>query len=118
LFGTRDGAFPCAEGTNELCGPLVNGLKDHTSAFPSDDDLVVVVGEAKLLGEADSLAAAILEQLGASVGHGGSIYRSIYYVNPESDGQETRQRACEEIGRADVFAWLTILAFTRRVGTP
>jgi HKD family nuclease len=56
---------PCSEACTEGIGPLVGGFEDHPFALSPDADLALSVREAEFVGQADGLAAAVPEELGA-----------------------------------------------------
>ncbi|MEO7037579.1 MAG: hypothetical protein ABI548_26725 [Polyangiaceae bacterium] len=65
---TRDFIAPGANARTKGVRPRIDRLKDDTVTDFANNDLVLVVGKATVLGEADRLAPAIPKQL-RTLGH-------------------------------------------------
>jgi hypothetical protein len=95
LLGPLDLLFEGPEAGAELGRPLVERLKDNEATAPPDQHLRLIIREATVFGEADRLAAAVLEELGSRA-HGMKKYRRLYIFDsrprgPDGSGAQTTE---------------------------
>ncbi len=79
LLRTGDILGPCAQARPELVRPLVRRFEDHSTAFPTHQNLPLS-SEPTVLRKADNLTTAVPEQLGACGFHDASLDVSLYVV--------------------------------------
>jgi hypothetical protein len=73
LLGARNVSWPGADTAKKVVRPGVHGFEDDSPTLAPDDHFVLILREPAFLGEPNSLASTVLEEL-RTRGHVPSIY--------------------------------------------